>query len=275
MLNRAGFTLAETMVALVLTAVIGAAVTGVFVAQSRFFDRTEKLSFARGVSRGATNIIMSEMRMLEAAGAVVGSPAPTNRRITLRVPYALGIVCGNLGVLTVSRFPSDPSILSDSGFSGYAYRTAAGTYTYVTSSTRPVAGTASVCTASNIAVLTGLGGVVEQLPLVGSPVVAQPVFYFQNITYEFKASAAVPGRVALWRRIESRNIDEELVAPFDTTAKFRFYINNRATPQTAVPGAVNTITGFELVLDGLSERRGSNGQFERVPLKTSVFFRNQ
>src|SRR5690606_29287486 len=88
--NRAGFTLAEVLIALTLTAIIGAAVTGVFVSQSRFFDHQEKVGAAREVSRGALNIMMSEMRMLHQDSAIVSA---TDRRITLRVPYAFGFVC--------------------------------------------------------------------------------------------------------------------------------------------------------------------------------------
>lgn len=272
---RAGFTLAEVIVALALTSIIGAAVTGVFITQSKFFDTQEKVSFARGVSRGATNIMMSEMRMLEQAGGVVSA---TNKRVTIRAPYAMGIVCAAAGTVTISRFPADVSMMADSGYSGYAFRNSGtGKYTYVTGGAKPVAGLTAVCTTAQIATYDSIGGAVEQLVLPGSgtPVSGDAVLLFQQITYEFKASTVVPGSIGLWRRIDAKGVDEELVAPFDTTAGFRFYVNNGATAQTAVPGTMSDITGFELILDGLSERPSSDGTHQSVPNRTSVFFKNQ
>ena len=106
---------------------------------------------------------------------------------------------------------------------------------------------------------------------------AQPVLLYRIVTYEFKASAAVPGRIGLWRTVggQAAQPREDLVAPFYTTAKFPFFVNDAATAQTAVPSPVTNITGIELTLDGISERPESNGTFRSVPFRTSVFFRNR
>jgi prepilin-type N-terminal cleavage/methylation domain-containing protein len=267
--RRAGFTLVEVLIALTLTAVLGAAVTGAFVSQSRFFDRQEKVGAARNVSRSAINIIMSELRMVERSGGVT---AATNSAITLRVPYAMGLYCNlNVGTMRISRLPADSAQLASAVYSGYAFRTSASTYTYVPGTLPPTPGTAGSCTASGVTELAG-GGVMN-VPL-GTPLtVATPVFLYQLVTYEFKASTMVPGRIGLYRRVVGA--EEELLAPFDTTAMFRFYESDAAVPQTAVPGTLSNITGIELVLDGLSERPNGDGTFQRVELSTSVFFRNR
>ncbi|HUF51259.1 MAG TPA: prepilin-type N-terminal cleavage/methylation domain-containing protein [Longimicrobiales bacterium] len=273
---RAGFTLAETLVALVLTAVIGAAVTGAFISQSQFFDTQEKVSFARGVSRGAMNLLISELRMVERTGGIPTATVPTNKRLTVRVPYAMGVVCDNTIVLTVSRLPADPYMISSAGFSGYAWRGTGGVYTYVDGGTAPIAGSSLLCNASTVTILpASSGGAVISLSPTAAATIGAPVLLYQTITYEFKASTSVPGRTALWRRIHKTGVDEELVAPFDTTAKFRFFVNDAATAQDAAPTPVSDITGIELTLDGMSERPNSDGTFRRVPLKTSVFFRNR
>ena len=273
--SRAGFTLAEVLIALVLTAVIGAAVTGAFVSQSRFFDQQEKVSFARGVSRGAINILMSELRMVERTGGIPTATVPTNKRLTVRVPYAMGIVCDATLSLTILRLPADPYMVSSAGFSGYAWRGTTGAYTYVEGGVAPVGGVSTLCTAASINTSGFVSTAVLQLTPTASARIGAPVFLYQLITYEFKASTSVPGRTALWRRTHATNVDEELVAPFDTTAKFRFYVNDAATAQNAVPTPVSSITGIELTLDGLSERPDNDGTYRKVPLKTSVFFRNR
>jgi prepilin-type N-terminal cleavage/methylation domain-containing protein len=269
--NRAGFTLAEVMVALSLTAVIGAAVTGVFVTQSKFYDRQEKIGFARGVSRGAVNVMMSEMRMLERGGAIA---AATNKSVTIRVPYALGLVCGASGGLHISRLPVDPAVMAENAYSGYAYRTSVGSYTYIEGGTSlPEKVNADVCNTAGITIVTN--GEVLRVSSSAPADIGAPAFLYRIVTYEFKNSAAVPGRIGLWRHSHGKNVDEELVAPFDTTAKFRFYVNDAAQAQTDVPGTFNTITGLELILDGVSERPDRDGTFQNVPHRTSVFFKNR
>ena len=277
--TRTGFTLAELMVAMVLTAVIGAAITGVFVTQARYFDTQEKIAFARGVSRGGMNMIITELRMLERDSGIVSA---TNRRLTLRVPYAMGIVCGTLSQqLVISRLPTDSVALNDAGFAGYAYRKPDGSFTYVTTNQKPERDKGiALCLSNSITIMSGPSinqmGRAEQLQIGTNtpPPVGAPIFLYQTITYEFRSS---DGRIGLWRRVDSSStaVDEELVAPFDTTAKFRFYVNDSPTAQTAVPALLNSVTGIELTLDGLSDRPVRDGTRQRVPVTTSVFFKNR
>jgi hypothetical protein len=116
-------------------------------------------------------------------------------------------------------------------------------------------------------------GLVPGLP-VGADI-GTVVMLTRRITYFFAGSAAIPGRVALWRRIEATGVREELAAPFDVTSRFRFYRLNDNTAQDAVP-ALNEIRGFELVLTGASESTPRvTGGYQRSALTTSVFFRNR
>jgi prepilin-type N-terminal cleavage/methylation domain-containing protein len=93
--GRAGFTLIEMLVALTLTAIIGAAITALFVGQERAFDTQTKLQSAREVSRGARNLITSELRMLERDSGVVSAAAD---ELVLRVPAPVGAGLGRAAV---------------------------------------------------------------------------------------------------------------------------------------------------------------------------------
>jgi type II secretory pathway pseudopilin PulG len=279
---RPGVSMVEVIVAFVLASVIGATATSAFVTQSRFFDVQEKTDFARGVSRGAMNMIVSELRMLEQGGAIESA---STSRITVRAPYALGLVCGTASPhLTISRLPADPRGLKTAVHSGIAFRNrSTGNYTYIQDkSTKPTPkrNAASVCTAAGVSVYQDGGGDSDGEVMQGKlpaivPDIGAPVFLYQRITYEFKASRAVPGRVGLWRLTEDGGSPEEIVAPFETTAGFRFYVSDAAAATGTVPGALSTITGIELQLDGLSERPEQDGSYRAVPLSTSVFFKNR
>jgi prepilin-type N-terminal cleavage/methylation domain-containing protein len=275
---RRGFTLAEVIVALVLTSIIGAAVTGVFITQSRFFDRQEKVGSARGVSRGALNMIMSELRMLERDNAIVSATA---KRLTLRAPYAMAVACDNGSGFHIRQIPGDTVMWREAGHSGYAYLNSDGTYTYVATQQAPVAGGstgASACLAAGVPAAPADSGwrTLRLGPATPTTVsIGAPVLLYQLITYEFKDSHAVPGRIGLWRFIHARDLDEELVAPFDTTAGFGFYPDDTGQVQQTVPSPTSSITGIKLTLDGLSQRPDPDGSHQQVPLTTSVFFRNR
>jgi prepilin-type N-terminal cleavage/methylation domain-containing protein len=284
--TRAGFTLPEVIVALTLTAVLGAAVTGLFVSQSRFYETQEKTGFARGVSRGAINMMMSELRMVDRDSAMVSTPTRTS--ITVRVPYVMGAVCtSSATAVTFSRMPADTFATAAATLAGYAYREANGINRHVAASS-VTPRTSTICSGLTPRVKVfpaDSGGGVFEVP-APNPAVAiapgTPLFLYQVVTYEFRASDEVPGRIGLWRSVRGSGVDEEIVAPFDTTAGFRFFVDDgrfvgtvRIDAEDAPPTVLSRITGLEITLDAFSERPRADGTFQRVPLTTSVFFRNR
>ena len=269
--TRGGFSLAEMMVSLVIVAIIGAALTRLMVDQMRQFDRQIVQRDARAVSRGAVNLVLSELRMAE-SNAVTAADDST---ITLLVPYAMGIVCGSSGsATTVSLLPMDSTAFADADFGGYAYRDSAGAYTYRTSGAHLAAGDQAVCAGASITTLAD-GAVVTVSPVVpGSVAVGFPVMLLQSITYGFRESGFVPGRRGLWRTVGGT--DEELAAPFDTTARFRYYVLNADSAQLSPPASLGMVRGIELVLGAESERAAQGrGARESVRVTTAVFFRNR
>jgi prepilin-type N-terminal cleavage/methylation domain-containing protein len=277
-----GATLVELMVALVIMSVIGGGLLNLLQSQTRFMDQQEAWRTSRTVSRSGLNALYSDLRDVEATGGVEAAAAG-GADFTLRVPYAFGIMCSSTGASsTLSLLPVDSAMFAGAGFSGFAYRDAAGNYTYVTSGvslTNP--GTAANCTAASVTTLgsingspagkvVNVAGTVSPVPPIGSV-----FFLFRRVRYEFKASTVLPGRTGLWRTLVTPNTTEELATPFANTARVNFFVNNGTTAQSAVP-TLSTIRGFEFVLDGQSERtpRGSAAP-KTTQLTTSVFFSNR
>jgi hypothetical protein len=216
--------------------------------------------------------------MVEPTGGIVSATATS---LTVDVPYALGVVCANLGSVTVALFPTDPVLYKQAVFSGYAWRDPNGNYTYQ----RKAAGAKLIntgvglvnCTLNNITMPAG-GDVITLLPLLPASlpladVAGTPVLLLHRVTYEFKASAAMPGRVALWRTIAGGRSDE-LVAPFDGSAKFRFYVAGSSAAQSAVPSPLSNMRGVELDLNSESDRAPSGSTIRTTKLVTAVFFNN-
>ena len=271
--RRSGLTIIELLVTVIVLGIVGGGIVRMLTSQARFYEHQGAGRSARSISRAAVNVLLSEMRMVDAPNGVVAATATS---VTLRVPYALGVYCGSPGgVSTIALLPADSAMLAEPGFTGYAWRGRLGPYNYVEAGAalaNPVPGT---CVAAGLNPVPGSVriGVTPTLP-VGADV-GTVVLLTRRTTYLFAGSAAIPGRNALWRLIEATGAREELAAPFDGTSRFRFYHLNANTAQDAVP-ALTEIRGFELVLTGASESSPRlTGAPQRAALTTSVFFRNR
>ncbi|MDA1080876.1 MAG: hypothetical protein O2973_04230 [Gemmatimonadetes bacterium] len=119
------------------------------------------------------------------------------------------------------------------------------------------------------------GGSYRNLTPSPSGTAASPIFLYQTVTYKFAASTLVSGKRGLWRKA-STGAYAEIVAPFDTSAKFRFYRLYADTAQSAVP-TLSEIPGIEVLLDALAPRPtpGQAPASESSSIKTAIFFRNR
>ena len=271
--RRPGLTIIELLVTVIILGIVGGGMVRMLTSQARFYEHQGAGRSARSISRAAVNVLLSEMRMVDAPNGVV---AATPTALTMRVPYALGVYCGSpSGISTVALLPTDSAMLAEPGFTGYAWRGRLGPYNYVEGGAAlalPVPGT---CVAAGINPLPGSIriGLTPVLP-VGVPV-GTVVLLTRRITYAFAPSATVPGRVALWRRVDATGARDELAAPFDATSRFRFYRLNDNVAVDAVP-PLPDIRGFELVLNGASESSPRlTGAPQLSSFTTSVFFRNR
>jgi hypothetical protein len=245
------------------------------------------------VARGGINILLSDLRAVEAANGIAAA-APGGQDFTVRVPYAFGILCATNGATsTVTLLPVDSAMYAAPGYSGFAWRTAAGTYTVVPSAvlpTSPVGAAVPCTTAAPLPILLNNGGVVPSINgspagraviLTGGPPVGTPpgtiVYLYRRIRYEFKDSGMLPGRTGLWRTtLGLGGTTEELAAPFANTARVNFYRLNSAASEMAVPAQLSEVRGLELMLDGMSEGTPAGSAAPKTAnVRTAVFFENR
>ena len=271
---RRGLTIAELLVTLVIAAIIGGAFMRVMVHQSRFMDGQSNSRDARSVSRGALNVMMSELRRVTNPGGVL---VATPDSIVVRVPYAFGVLCGSSGAASsISLAPMDSLTYAESGARGYAWRDSTGNYTYVNGGFTMAPGLTTDCTGAGITTLPR-GKVVTVTPIVhASALPGTPVLLYRRIQYTFAPSVGMPGRRALWRRNVDANTREELVAPFDDDASFGFFLTNATTPQATPPTVLDSIRGLEVRLVGESDRSSfTTGEPTTTELQTAIFFMNR
>jgi hypothetical protein len=221
--------------------------------------------------------------MIEASGGVV---AATSTSLTLRIPFAIGVMCKNSGAGTaLSLLPVDSTTyaqaVANNGFYGYAWRNfITGAYSYVENPATEAGGVAADCASVNITMVPNGKTVLVTPALPAGGGLGTPVFLYNKIRYEFKASAAVPGKLGLFRtKITAGGVEtsEELVAPFANTAGWKFFaVNGGSVAQVNPPANLADLRGLELHLDGISENIAP-GQItnEKAPFTTAVFFKNR
>jgi len=241
--TRRGVTLVELLITMVVFGILGTALARLMISNSRYVSRQEALLEARQTARAAMNVMLPELRMVSDGGLIAAAPDS----ITARVPYAFGVFCRDEYAVLA---PPDSTVYATAIPGGIAYQLASGLYAF--DATVTVTGTTtntSDCDADSIRAVPGGPRItlsVEDLAPAGR------LFYlYQTVTYRFAASTALPGRRALWRRAGG-GAAEELLAPFDTAARFRFLVGSRLTAQTAVPAPLSNIRGLELRLVGAS-----------------------
>jgi hypothetical protein len=282
---RAGFSLAELIIAFTLMAILGATFTRIMVSQGRFSDQQNALRSARTVSRQGMNILVTEVRMVQDSTGV-DSVASDGKLMRFIVPYRYGLNCGISGAFNVvSMLPVDSQMVAQAVYAGWAYRNSAGAYALVPTvgSAPATSGDASQCTGTGVGqaqirtlTLGGrVGEVLDVSPTVATPTApqGQAVFFYQKVTYAFKASTAFPGWNGLYRQVTG-GADEELVAPFDTSARFKFWTSGAATSVSAAP-AKELIRGIDVVFVGRSiyTPMGKDAP-SKTTVVASVFFKN-
>ena len=282
--QRAGYTLVELLIAIMILGIVATAMTRLMVSQANFTSAQSALRGARSVSRDAYNILMTDLRMVQDSGGLVFAKKDSVR---VRVPMAYGLVCNvAAGYTTVSLVPTDSALFALGTYGGTAYRdTASGVFQWFPVSSGDVIASESVpgvCTDS----VTGAGifsmtykgrssTILRVKRMPGAPV-ATAMFVYQEILYAFDASTAFPGRgLGLYRTVTGGARDE-VIAPFDTSARFRFYVYNQDTSQFAVPSNISSIRGLDLVLNGRSIRPASGTNTQKLTkMTTAVFFKDR
>ena len=298
---RRAFTLVEILTSLAILGIIGLAFVRIILSQARFTEGQMAGRNARTVSRNAMNILLTDIRMVQDDG---GLRFASRDSVTVRVPVAFGLLCANTaGLATMQILPIDSAMTSMGQYAGWAYRdSVSGRFQYLDAvSPSPfnslAAGTTTTCTDSTVFLGVQRPGILPMTYTIGTttrsskviqvndpvttatPNPGWPVFLFQQITYRFQPSSAYPGRIGLFRKVRQAGatpIVDEIIAPFDTSAKFRFYaLNADAAQEYSSTMDLTTVRGLELVLAGSSPRAQQGKKAAEQALVTGVFFKNR
>jgi len=285
--TRRGFSLVEIITALVILSILGVAMTKVMLSQTRGYQYDNGGRRSRTAARSAMNILITDLRMTQDNGGVTALDATNNRSVDVRVPIAFGVVCSTAGSsLIMAMAPVDSFQYASMKFGGYAVRNATtGIYSYVPGGTISTADVSNChggpkIYADTITMGGRQGKVVQVTGTVPIGTVAGSMaMIWQSVRYVFDSSKVYPNRLGLWRIVTSASPPDsnELIAPFSSTARFKYYttMNPKDTAKSTTPTDLTTIRGLQIYLaaeagDTVPGRTGP----KKSPLTTAVFFKN-
>jgi len=281
-------TLIEVLITITLLAVVGGALLRLLTSQIRFADSDIAAKDARDVSRLALNALATDVRMVDAdSGIAIATPDS----FVVLAPYALGLVCGPgaAGGSVISLLPYDSAAYAEGGYAGYAYidTTTSGTsyskiYQYVYSATAPTtidsatAVTTAPCLTATNRVSVFRVGAVTVTPAIPDRSRYQAAILFRQVVYSLKSSTTMSGYKGMFRRVVGgARGEEEIVAPFDASATFNYYLRTGAKVSSAAGANRPLIRGIELQLNGTTTRVVAGTTRKTAPMTTAIFFKNR
>jgi prepilin-type N-terminal cleavage/methylation domain-containing protein len=269
-MNRRGFTLVELLIGMVTLAVLATALTRILLSDSRFVSKQEALITARQTARAAMNVMTVELRMVSDSGLLAASADS----VLFRSPYAYGIACGVAsGARTVSLMPADSAMYASATPSGIARRRVGGQFSFLAGIAVTNSADTTPCTADSVRVVPD-GSLVSITPDTAA-MSGELVYLYQDVAYKFMDSADMPGRIGLWRR-SGVSAYEELAAPFDSLARFRFLIGPNLQRSDTPPANLTTVNGLEINLVAQSyEAPRGRAEFQTFELPVQVVFQNK
>jgi len=264
-----------------VVALMGIALTRILISDTRFVSLQEAMLTSRQAARAALNTLLPELETV--ADTIV---IATRDSFEIRVPIAFGITCRALSasVRIVSFLPVDSVAWVSLDTTGMLWRQRSGRYQRVNPTSIAITYTAAdsgLCKADSVRMLAG-GKLVKLSGLTVQYDSLQVAMVYSRITYKFAASTDLPGRIGLWRKTYLGNW-EELVAPFDTSARFAYLMGGPNSANLTVRTSTlsttaerDSVRGIELWLYAASVK---SPQGTSVPLvfrlKTRVRFANR
>jgi len=252
--TRAGFTLAETLIALVLSSFIIGLVSHTFLVQNQYYSTQTLRTGAQDNARAATELMASEIRTTMEDGVLVAGP----RTLTLRSPVTMTIVCSKVGFPNIDVFNDGGEGQIDTlEVAGVAARdpatgsweSANATWGYINSS---AAGSAGNC-ADYGADTTGVSATFHRLRRFNLLLSAVPdegdvVMLFRETTFKIQASQLDTTTLGLFRGVYGDSL-LEFATGIDTTAQFQYRTGGTTYADTVPSAALSDIDAIRVVAD--------------------------
>jgi hypothetical protein len=269
--RRGGFTLAETLIALVLSSFVIMLVSNAFLQQNRFYSTQTIRTGVQDNVRAATDLLSREIRHTAEDGVLVAGP----RTLTIRSPMAIGVVCDRASS-TSSDVGSDggEAALETSAVGGLALRNDS-TWDYQNAVWSALNGadgsSASNCEANGADTvgayddfhrLSGLNSLFS-----GGLSEGDVVMLFRETTFSIRTSTLDPTTLGLFKT-EYGGTAVEFATGMDTTAQFQYRTGGSTYADTISGLAIATVDAVRFIAD--ARRPAPTGGVDDITFGWSV-----
>ena len=265
MTDRRGFTLVETLIALVLSSIVIILVSTTFLVQNQYQATQVHRAAAQDNARSATDLLVGELRSSMRDGVILAG----NRTLTVRSPVALATVCGRSGFLgTVVDLHIDGGIagidtgeiagaaLHDRSNGEWRYERVA--WSFIDGGS---VGSAARCATQGADTVNATAHFHSArrfflvFDFVSTPDVGELVMLFRETKFTIRPSDFDSSSLALFREPYGES-PVEFASGIDTTAHFQYRLGGTTYQDTVIAGSVGDIDAVRIVLD--ARRRPSS-----------------
>jgi type II secretory pathway pseudopilin PulG len=275
----AGFTLVETLIAIVLSSLVVLLVASTFLVQNNYYAVQTQRTRAHDNARVATELIASEIRSTMQDGIVVAGPTT----LTVRSPIVLGVVCDRPALDDADVHTEGGQIALDTAeVAGVALRDAVtGGWTYATATWATVdrndASSPSNCFA-NGADTTGASAEFHRLGGLDAlfsptPVEGDVLMLYRETTFKLQPSTLDPGALGLFRAAAGDSL-VEFATGMDTTAQFQYRTGGASYADTIADGSLGDIDVVRIVADARKPPGTGGGQDITFGWAVNIAIRN-
>lgn len=289
--GRAGFTLIELVVALVISGLVAGIIFQVLTGQGRFVAQQTAREEVLQNARGALDVLGSELRGVHPQGLVIAE----RDSIEFFSPRVWGMVCANVssGSSQVTAiFPDVPDVTFDVGSGGALPATAGVQFALgdPVSGTWPTASVASLTNRSLGdcgAISPGADNVrVVRFTTTGGslPAIAQGtwLYYFQRVRYSLGGDASVPGTWVLRTtgKVGSTLVQKPFAGPVPASGadglEFSYFREGVSTPAARLGTAAERKQARSVGVRITTESQPSDGgPRQSIADSVTIYLRNQ
>jgi prepilin-type N-terminal cleavage/methylation domain-containing protein len=246
--SKAGFTLVEAMIVILLLAVIGTAAMGIFIGNARFYAWSRDVVAARQNLRGTIDLLATEIRQASAGDFLVAE----HDSLALRFDVSRAVVCDSTSVDRIAlvvfdsvRAPNVPS-----SFRGTAVSEPYDSiFTLLDGWTAALktkgAGPRSICEGNGTALNVSSSRYREMAGWRArygrAPGKGAIIRTYGKLTFGLSASSFAPGLAA-------RRNGQEVAAPFDSASGFSYLLADGAELTSVKPARLRDIAAVRIRL---------------------------
>ena len=262
-IERAGFSLIETIIALVLSSVVIILVSTTFLVQNRYYSSQTLRAAAHDNARTATERMASEVRSVMQDGFL----SADSTSLTIRSPMLLAVVCDRQGNnISIHNEGGEAAIDTDEVAGVGWLDPSTGSWTYRTSTWAYIdqsGGSPSTSCAGNGADIAGATDEFHRLRrfnlLYGStPDAGEIIMLYRETTFSIQSSVLEPGTLGLFRASYGQSA-VELATGMDSSAKFQYRTGGLSYANSVSAGSLDNIDAVRLVAEA-RKRSQSAGQ---------------